>query len=653
MRFSWATSGRPLLVRPGGGSALATTVDPARTFGALDVDAAAALRPCEPVAVQVQPSGRGTGGGFGVVASHDTDGTARPMGSFHVGRTDGTAGAGDASSVETIADQPWASAVTQAATEASWHAGRPIGLEFAIDAGALWFLRVVELELAPAAHLRAIEAMRGSGRISPLQAITLLTESAVVAASRHPNRAFVVGRGLAAAPGVATGRIVLSSNRAVDLADNGQRVILVLEEATPHDLPGLSCSSAVVTRCGGVTSHAAVVSRSLGIPCIVGLESSLIDQPRRALTFDGGHHLEEGTLVTVDGTQGHLSLPTPANDPGAPQEFVDGLLRGLPEQHRGVKVYVNADCVDEVAAGIESGATGVGRCRLDQLLEPRRPGLVRHILQHDRGAAATEALRELRTELGDAVTAVLEAAGDAPVVLRLIDTSGWGPPDAAAAGTATAGHRVARPCSTSPGLLLAQFNAVVDAYARCRYRGGRVATSVLVPAVTHAAEVRFVGDMFRSITDDRSEPTDGLAFGAMVETPRAALDAASIAGAVDVLAVGAIELTARVWGAWSEPDLHRLVEAHRSSHPSHQTTMPGRDHHVDRMIDAAVLAASSAHPDVRTGIVEDRPPSASALCRAGRLGIDFVSVPPAAVLLTRFAAARAAIRASDVGTVDE
>lgn len=545
---------------------------------------------------------------------------------------------------------PWAQALQDTVRQA----GQPVRVDFVVERGRLWVLEVRPAPLSGTALLRSLSARRPN-----LDDVLATVRDADVVAALAPSARVdglaVAATGLGVSPGAVGGVVVRTAADAVAMAAAGGTPVLVLPESRPEDLPGLLAAVAVVTARGGRTSHAAVVARGLGKPCVTALHEP-IDTV-----------LREGDDVTVDGSTGvvHRGRRDGVEPAGVDVEWLVGALRDAP----GPRVRVNADNATDAVRGTSAGATGVGLCRVEHMFLGDRQQLLERVLLSPPGPESAEALRALETLLRADFVELLSAMSGLPVVIRLLDPPrheflpdlveltaeaaavrhAGGEPDVDRVDAVRRlsernpmlGVRGARLGILVPDLTTTQVRAILDAARLVRRAGGDPRPELLLPMVADPSEV----DEIRRLTGPLPVP-----LGVMIETPRAALLAAELAPLVDFFSIGTNDLTALVWGLSRDDAEQDLLPAYRAlgvvpASPFEEFDVRG----VGSLVRAAVTGGRAANPDLVVGVCGEHAAESAAVAFFAELGVDYVSCSPPRVPVAALAAARAGVAAGRKG----
>jgi len=454
----------------------------------------------------------------------------------------------------------------------------------------------------------------------------------------------LLGTGVGAAPGAASGPIATSFDAALDAADRHESPVLIVEETGPADEPAMRVASAVVTARGGLASHAAVVARAWGLPAVCGLSGIRIEGD--AVWFDDVR-LAEGSWVSVDGATGEVRLG--AADHGAATGLDEDLREVLSAGDHLVggcpAVWANAETAAEVATAVDLGAMGVGLCRTEhQFLGDRIGSLQSLLLGADRRSAAAG---ELAEQQRSSIAAVLGAANGIPVVVRLLD-----PPlheflpapedDRAPADlrdlakrwrehNPMLGVRGVRLAAVAPAVLEAQVSGVIAALGDTLESGVPCDLRVLVPMVSWPTELDWVVALVAAEAVARS--IDPPPVGAMVETPSAALGSAALAQRAAFLSIGSNDLTQLVLGLSRDDSEVRVIEEYRTRSVLDASPFETLDPAV---VDLVALAVDRA-PGVSWGLCGEHGADAASLRRLARVPLDYVSCSPYRVPVARLA----------------
>jgi pyruvate,orthophosphate dikinase len=549
--------------------------------------------------------------------------------------------------------------------------------EFTIEQGKLWMLQTrVGKRTGRAALRMAVDMTKQRGwKITREEALLRITGEHVdqvlhpqfAESPRHP-----LGKGLAASPGAAVGRVVLSADAAADAGHRGERVILVRNETSPEDVHGMIAAQGILTTRGGLVSHAAVVARGWGKPAVVGAEAVRISGTGFTV---GSTTVAEGDFISIDGTTGEIALgEVPLKDVDPPQEF--NVILGWADKVRKGRMAVraNADNGPDAANARRFGAEGIGLCRTEHmfLAEDRLPIVRRMILAGD-AAEETAALEELRVAQKQDFVAILEAMDGLPVTVRLLDpplheflpsveelrikkaTEGLSAEEDKLLGAAEAWHefnpmlgtRGVRLGVIKPGLYGMQVRALMQAAADRLTAGGKPRIEVMIPLTVTREELGLARSWVEEAvaTETRAmRKKPEVTIGTMVETPRAALCAGDIAEEADFFSFGTNDLTQMTFG-FSRDDVEgRMMSAYLEEgllkrNPFETIDQAG----VGELVTDAVERGRATRPDLKLGVCGEHGGDPESIDFFYRAGLDYVSCSPFRVPIARLAAAQAII----------
>lgn len=551
-------------------------------------------------------------------------------------------------------------------------------IEFTLEAGRLWVLDALRVTRSSRAEVRIAVQLAEDCIITRKEALMRVTPRALSDLlhrqidPRGPRD--VIARGIGASPGAATGRIVFTSSAAQASAARDEACILLRRETSPEDIRGMHAAQGVLTERGGMTSHAAVIGRGLGLPCIVGASGIRIDARARQVQT-GRHILSEGDIITIDGATGEVLLgAVDLLEPGLDRYF-ETLLEWADEL-RDIAVRANADTPADARIAQGFRAQGIGLCRTEHMFfEDDRLTVMREMIfadtAHDRAAALDRLLPMQRSDFLD----LFEIMEGLPVCIRLFD-----PPlheflPHTREGQKKLADALDRPVSevTRRAEDLAEFNpmlgmrgvrlgvvmpeiyemqvrAILEAAIQSARRGKPIVPEIMIPLVSAMREVELVRARIDKVAAAiRVETGAEFAYrlGVMVETPRAALRAAEIALHCDFLSFGTNDLTQMTYGL-SRDDAGRFMSVYVQSgvfaeDPFHVLDTDG----VGELLSIAAERGRRSRKDLTLSICGEHggSPESIAFCRAR--GFDYVSCSPFRVPLARLAAAQLTIGAND------
>jgi pyruvate, orthophosphate dikinase len=542
-------------------------------------------------------------------------------------------------------------------------------IEFTVEEGTLFLLQTRTGKRTAAAALRVAAEMVDEGLISREEAVARI-DPGQLDQLLHPMidpdaKVDVAARGLNASPGAASGAIVLDADTAEERGRTGEDVILVRWETTPDDIHGLIHAAGVLTAHGGMTSHAAVVARGMGKPCVAGCEGLSIDVAAGTVRI-GEHELRAGDVITVDGGTGRVIVgAVPLVPPSIDANF-ETILEWADDMRR-LRVRANADTPEDAAKAREFGAEGIGLCRTEHMFmgEERLPVVRDMIMARDEEERRAALDRLLPMQQAD-FEGIFEAMAGLPVTIRLLDPPlhEFLPPLEEATSEAMRDRirqlREANPMLGTRGCRLGlqfpeiyemQVRAIVRAARAVRERSGEAPlVEIMHPLVGFTEELSRLRELTERVAAE--EPTVEYLCGTMIELPRAALRADEIAAEADFFSFGTNDLTQTTLG-FSRDDAEGKFLTYYLEHgilernPFEVIDEDG----VGDLMRIAVERGRSAKPEIKLGICGEHggEPRSVAFCH--RLGLDYVSCSPYRVPLARLAAAQAALAEAGVTAV--
>jgi pyruvate, orthophosphate dikinase len=565
-----------------------------------------------------------------------------------------------------LTDRPWWSGLADAVRVLEAHCQGAVEVEFVVHRGQLYLLGAVSTAL-----------------VTPHEFARMLSPAA-----SGSSLSAVVGHGLGVSSGIASGHATFDPVRAVERGERGEPVVLIRTETRPEDLNALLATAAVVTTRGGRTSHAAVVARTIGRPCVVGLVDARIDACQRTLTV-GGLTIEDGQLVTVDGLRGLLALGAQheAARPTAGQPLDPAVARLLDsvDRYRRLEVWANADTAADADTARRSGATGIGLCRTEHMFLGERQRLLAQILLRPNDPTSREALEQLhRLQRADFVE-LLAAMDGLPVTVRLLDpprheflpdlvelsvqvalAGAQGDVDPVARTRLRAVERLAehnpmlgvrgiRLGLLLPWLYQMQISALVEATLARLRAGANPRPLLLIPMVATAEEMRPIRALAEHLVGEARPLADGeltLPVGAMIETPRAALLAGELAAVSDFFCLGTNDLTQLTWGLSRDDTESEVLGPYQDlglidASPFQRLDRGG----IGQLVQLAVDAARPA--GLKVGVCGEHAADADSITAFHGWGLDYISCAPPELTLARYAAGHAGATAGADGGVDD
>jgi pyruvate,orthophosphate dikinase len=537
-------------------------------------------------------------------------------------------------------------------------------IEFTVEDNALYLLQTRSAKRTAAAAVKAAVDMADEKLISREDAVARI-DPAQLDQLLHPMIDptadwEVATRGLNASPGAACGAIVLDADTAEQRGKAGESVILVRWETTPDDIHGLIQAAGILTAHGGMTSHAAVVARGMGKPCVAGCEALSIDFETHTITL-GETTLSEGDLLTIDGGTGAVIV---GEVPLVAPEVNDDLetILGWGDDHRTLKVRANADTPEDAAKAREFGAEGIGLCRTEHMFmaEDRLP-VMREMILADGEEGRRQALEKLLPMQQGDFEAIFQAMAGLPVTIRLLDPPlhEFLPPPEQVTDERTRrrikqlqesnpmlGTRGCRLGLQWPEIYEMQVRAIIRAARAVDERSGQAPlVEIMHPLVAFEEELRRLRELTVRVAEEEAPEVEYLC-GTMIELPRACIRADEIAEQADFFSFGTNDLTQTALG-FSRDDAegkfltHYLEDGVLEKNPFETLDIDG----VGDLMRIAVERGRSTKPDLKLGICGEHggEPKSVAFCH--ELGLDYVSCSPYRVPLARLAAAQAALAA--------
>ena len=548
-------------------------------------------------------------------------------------------------------------------------------LEFTVEQGKLWMLQTRSGKRTAKAALRIAVELAQEKVISRQEAVTRI-DPAALDQLLHPTidpaaERKVLATGLPASPGAATGEIVFSSEDAELLKSQGHKVILVRVETSPEDIHGMHAAEGILTTRGGMTSHAAVVARGMGKPCVSGAGSLRVDYRAQTVSA-GGTTLKKGDALTIDGSTGQVLLgKVPMREPELAGEF--GILMKWADASRKLKVRANADTPADARAAIRFGAEGIGLCRTEHMFfeEDRIRAVREMILAEDEKARRVALARLLPMQRADFVE-LFKIMGGLPVTIRLLD-----PPlheflphteaeiaDVAAAMGADPkkladrarelhefnpmlGFRGCRLAIAYPEIAEMQARAIFEAAVEAgRATGATVAPEIMVPLIASKAELDLVKERIDAMAETVARETKApvkYQVGTMIELPRAALMAGEIAITAEFFSFGTNDLTQTAFGI-SRDDAASFLGIYTAKGILAADPFVSIDREgVGELVRIASERGRKVRPKIKLGICGEHGGDPASVEFCHQVGLDYVSCSPFRVPIARLAAAQAAL----------
>lgn len=570
-------------------------------------------------------------------------------------------------------------------------------IEFTIERGQLWMLQTRVGKRTAGAAFRIATQLVDQGLIDEAEALQRVTgaQLAQLMFPRFDDEAKVqqVGRGIAASPGAAVGKAVFDSYTAVKWSRSGEKVILVRRETNPDDLDGMIAAEGILTSRGGKTSHAAVVARGMGKTCVCGAEELEVDTKRRRMTVPGGHVVEEGDVISIDGSSGKVYLGEVPVVPSPVVEYFEGRMHagaddadelveavhriiGYADRVRRLRVRANADNAEDALRARRFGAQGIGLCRTEHMFLGDRRELVERLILADTDTEREESLKALLPLQKADFVELFKAMDGLPVTVRLLDP----PlheflPDITELSVRVAlaesrqeshendlrllqavhrlheqnpmlGLRGVRLGLVIPGLFTMQVRAIAEAAAERKAAKGDPRAEIMIPLVGTVQELEIVREEADQVVAEVEAATGTslkLSIGTMIELPRAALTAGQIAEAAEFFSFGTNDLTQTVWG-FSRDDVEAsfftayLEKGIFGVSPFETIDRDG----VGALVKLAAKAGRETRPDLKLGVCGEHGGDPESVHFFHEVGLDYVSCSPFRIPVARLEAGRAA-----------
>ena len=568
-------------------------------------------------------------------------------------------------------------------------------IEFTIERGNLWMLQTrVGKRTAAAAFVIATHFV-DDGLIDTDEALTRVTggQLAQLMFPTFDEKAETeqIAKGIGASPGAAVGKAVFDSARAEEMAAGGDRVILVRRETNPDDLPGMIAAQGIVTSRGGKTSHAAVVARGMGKTCVCGAEELDVEVKARRFTAPGGVVVNEGDLISIDGTTGAVYVGEVPVQPSPVVQYFEGTLTAdadplvaavhrlvtHADEARRLGVRANSDNPEDSERARRFGAAGIGLCRTEHMFLGDRRQLVEKLILAESDQERAEALDGLEPLQKEDFVGIFAAMDGLPVTVRLLDpplheflpdltelsvrvavAEARGEQDEDAERLLTAvqrlheqnpmlGLRGVRLGLVIPGLFGMQVRAIAEAAAERKAAGGNPRPEIMIPLVGAVQELEIIREeaegILAAVAEETGQQVHTL-IGTMIEVPRAALTAGQIAEAAEFFSFGTNDLTQMGWG-FSRDDVEAaffsqyLDKGIFGVSPFESLDTDG----IGRLVRIAVEEGRAVRPDLKIGVCGEHGGDPDSVHFFHDAGLDYVSCSPFRVPVARLEAGRATI----------
>ncbi len=557
-------------------------------------------------------------------------------------------------------------------------------MEFTIEKGKLFMLQTRNGKRTAASALKIAVDLVSEGMITKKEAL-MKVDPKQLDALLHPNfepkalkAAKPVAKGLPASPGAATGRVYFEAGEAVEAAKGGEKkIILVRMETSPEDIEGMHVSQGILTGRGGMTSHAAVVARGMGTCCVAGCSEIKINEEEKYFIDKDGKKYKEGDWISLDGSAGNVygeRLPT--IEPEMTGDF--STLMQWADEARTMKVRTNADTPADAAQAIKFGAEGIGLCRTEHMFfEADRIPAMREMIVARTEEQRRKALEKLLPMQRSDFEGLFKEMQGYPVTIRFLDpplheflpqadediealAREMGMTFADLKGIVSGlhefnpmmGHRGCRLAVSYPEIAEMQTRAVIEAAINVNRNGMSVVPEIMIPLVGDVKELKYVKDIVVKTAAEVIEKAGvklDYKVGTMIEIPRAALIADSIAAEAEFFSFGTNDLTQMTFG-FSRDDAGKFLEDYYAkkiyeSDPFARLDQTG----VGKLVEMAAKLGKQTRPDIKLGICGEHGGDPSSIEFCHNAGLNYVSCSPFRVPIARLAAAQAAIGGSGLG----
>jgi len=546
-------------------------------------------------------------------------------------------------------------------------------IEFTVQEGKFYMLQTRGGKRTGRASVKIAVEMVKEGLITESEALMRVSPEHVEA-FLHPMvdpaaKTDIVAVGLPASPGGATGKVVFSAEEAVIVAEQGHSVVLVRRETTPEDIHGMKVAAGILTEMGGMTSHAAVVARGMGVCAITGCGSITINYAEGTVTTDDGVVIKRGDIITLDGASGEVMLgDIPKTEASSSDDFQT--LLSWADKHRKLKVRANADTPQDAAKARELGAEGIGLCRTEHMFfDAERIDVMRAMILAENLEERQKYLDILFDFQYTDMLEMFKVMDGLPVTIRLLDpplheflphtdedivalAERIGKPakrireivDDLAEVNPMLGLRGCRLSVVQPEITEMQVKAIISAAIRATEEGFKPFPEIMIPLVVNVREIRLVTAIIdRGIRAALKEKNISVPYkiGTMMETPRATLGADRLAEEVEFMSFGTNDLTQMTYG-FSRDDVGKFLPRYLEKKLVEADPFVTLDQRaVGRLMEMAVRESRARKPGIKYGICGEHGGDPRSIRFCHDLGLDYVSCSPYRIPIARIAAAQA------------
>jgi pyruvate, orthophosphate dikinase len=548
-------------------------------------------------------------------------------------------------------------------------------IEFTIENGKLWILQTRNAKRTVNASLKVAVDLVSEGLITEKEAILRIHPedlNQLLHPRLDPNaKKKIIATGLPASPGAASGQMVFTSACAEEWHKNGKKVVLVRAETSPEDIGGMVASTGILTARGGMTSHAAVVARGMGKPCVAGCTALIINEREKTLTVKGNVY-KEGDFITFDGANGEVyEGVVPTIEATITADFATFMKWA--DNTRKLRVRTNADTPEDAKMAIQFGAEGIGLCRTEHMFfAPERILAVREMIFAENEKSRKKALEKLLPFQRSDFTGIFKEMNGLPVNIRLLD-----PPlheflphhekdqqeladvlglnvkaikernDSLHEFNPMLGHRGCRLAITYPEIYLMQVRAIIEAAIESDKNGIKVFPEIMIPLTSELREYSVIKDECKAEIEKvfkEKNHTVKYKMGTMLELPRACIMAGEIALEAEFFSFGTNDLTQTTFGL-SRDDAGKFLPSYtqRSIYPRDPFVSIDRPG-VGFLMKHAITEGKKTNPSMHTGICGEHGGEPSSVEFCHELGLEYVSCSPFRVPIARLAAAQAVLK---------
>ena len=551
-------------------------------------------------------------------------------------------------------------------------------MEFTIENGKLYMLQTRNGKRTAKAALKIAVDLVSEGKLTEKQALMKI-EPKQLDTLLHPGfeasalkKAEVIGKALPASPGAACGKVVFSAERAIELAKEKNKVVLVRLETSPEDIEGMVASEGILTARGGMTSHAAVVARGMGTCCVAGCSDLKVNEEEKYFVLNG-KTFREGDYISLDGSTGYIYGEQVKTEPASLSgDF--GTIMAWADKYRALKVRTNADTPNDAKNAYNFGAEGIGLCRTEHMFfDADRIPAVREMIVSSTVEERKVALNKLLPMQRKDFIGLYKAMKEYPVTIRFLD-----PPlheflphtdeeiqtlakemnltfqslkttvESLHEFNPMMGHRGLRLAVTYPEIAEMQTQAVIEAAIAVKKECGyNIIPEIMIPLSCDAKELGYVSDIVKAKADEIiSKEGVNLTYkvGTMIEIPRAAVTADEIAKVAEFFSFGTNDLTQMTYG-FSRDDAGKFLDAYYDKKIFEADPFARLDQNgVGKLVKMAVDLGKSTRPDIKLGICGEHGGDPSSIEFCHKAGLTYVSCSPFRVPIARLAAAQANIK---------